>query len=102
VVRGGNATPDGNAAGTDSTTGTFMTGEAGRELVTTNRDVAVLNNMTTEAIMAAIQGYVPGGSFKSSGGNSFSVVNNNIVPSEAVGDSLGYRTAATLRGMAGG
>jgi hypothetical protein len=89
-----------NAAGTNSTgIGTFMTGEQGREFVTTNKDLAVLNNMTTEAIMAAMQSYIPGGSFASRGNVSNTINNTNIIPSEAVADSLGYRQAATLRGM---
>ncbi len=103
---GGAANPDAkgpNAAGTDSISGTFSVGEQGRELVTTNRDLAVLNNMTTEAIMAALSGYVAGGAaFGRGGGNSFTAINNNVVQSEAQADALGYTTAAQLRGMAGG
>lgn len=90
-----------HAAGTDRVSGTFSVGEQGRELVTTNRDLAVLNNMTTEAIMAALSGYVAGGAaFGRGGGNSFTAINNNVVQSEAQADALGYSTAAQLRGMA--
>jgi len=99
---GGKAKPSPNFTGTDSTgLGVFSVGEQGREILTTNRDLAVLNNMTTETIMRALNGYIPGGSFSKGGGSSFSVVNNNFVPSQAVADTLGYTTAATLRGMAG-
>jgi len=89
-----------HAVGTSSTgIGTFMAGEKGRELVTTNQDLAVLNNMTTESIMAAIRGYTPGGSFSSKGGSTNIINNNNYVPSQAVADSLGFSQAKTLRGQ---
>ncbi len=81
-------------------TGTFMVGEGGREIITTDQNLSVLNNRTTEQIMAALNGYIPGGSFSGGGGNSFSVVNNNVVQSEAQADALGYNTAAQIRGMA--
>jgi len=94
-----NVAKTGKALGGNAT-GTFMAGEQGREIITTDRNLAVLNNRTTEQIMAALQGYIPGGSFSGRGGNSFSVVNNNIVQSEAQADSLGYSTAANIRGLA--
>lgn len=81
--------------------GTALVGEQGPEFITTDQNLSVLNNKTTEAIIAALQGYIPGGMGGGrAGGNSFSVVNNNIVPNEATADALGYRTAAQLRGMA--
>jgi len=91
----------GFATGTDSAQGTFMVGERGRELMTSNRELAVLNNMSTEAIMAALQGYIPGGSFSGKGGgNAVTINNTNLVQSQAQADAVGYRTAQQLRGMA--
>jgi hypothetical protein len=88
-----------HAAGTSNATGTFIAGEAGPELVTTNRSLAVLNNKSTEAIMAALNGFIPGAS-KGGGGNKTVILNQtNYVPSQAVGDSLGYNTAQQLRGV---
>lgn len=89
-----------HAGGTDNATGTFMTGENGPELVTSNQSLAVLNNKSTNAIMAALQGFIPGGSVSKSGSSSFTAINNNIVQSEAQADAVGYRTATQLRGMA--
>lgn len=87
----------GHALGTRDAIGTFMTGESGREIVTSNEHLGVLNNATTEKIMAALQGWIPGGSFAK--GSTTNVINNtNYIPSEAVADTLGYRQAATLRG----
>lgn len=81
--------------------GTSLVGEQGREIVSSNKELSVLNNMTTEAIMAALQSFVPGGSFTRGGGSSYTAINNNIVQSEAQADALGYRTASQLRGMSG-
>lgn len=88
-----------NFAGNSSVTGTFSVGERGREIVTTNQDLAVLNNMSTEAIMQALSGYVPGGYASSVGTVNNTINNNNIIPNEATADALGYRQAETLRGM---
>jgi hypothetical protein len=88
-----------HAAGTDDAFGTFMSGEQGPEIISSNQHLAVLNNKSTDVIMAALQGYVPGGSFNKGGGNSYSVNNVNYVQSEAQADALGYKTAETLRGM---
>lgn len=83
-------------------TGTSLVGEQGREIVSSNKELSVLNNMTTEAILAAIQSFVPGHSFnKGGGGNSNTIVNNNNIPNIATADALGYRQAAQLRGMSG-
>ena len=90
--------PRGHAAGGQAI-GTFIAGEQGRELITTDRNLAVLNNKTTEQIMAALQQYIPGGSSSGRAGNTNIVNNTNIVPSQAVADTLGYRTAAQLRAM---
>jgi len=95
---GGASIPE-NAAGTQSAIGTFMTGEQGRELVTSNRQLAVLNNMTTEAIMSALNGYIPSGSPSQSSGRGAVVNNTNIVQSEAQADAVGYSTAKQLRGV---
>jgi len=99
---GGGDTPNrGYAGGTDSAIGTFRVGEQGPEIMTSNRELAVLNNMSTEAIMAALNGYIPGGSFSGKGsGGSVTVNNTNFVQSEAQADAVGYRTAQQLRGMA--
>jgi hypothetical protein len=91
----------GHAAGTSNASGTFMVGEQGPEIVTSNRALAVLNHQTTAAIMAALSGYIPGASSVSrAGGNVNSVTNNNYVQSQAQADALGYRTGEVLRGMA--
>lgn len=95
----GSAPVTGHASGTGSALGTFMTGEQGRELVTSNRQLAVLNNMTTEAIMSALNGYIPSGSSSQSSGRGVVVNNTNIVQSEAQADAVGYGTAQILRGM---
>lgn len=96
---GGSDTPTKkHALGTRDATGTFMAGEAGREVITTNQNLAVLNNKTTEAIMAALQGYIPGGSF-TRGGSTNIINNTNYIPNEAVADRLGFSQAATLRGQ---
>lgn len=92
-------TPTGGHASGGSFVGTSIVGEQGREIVSSNMGLSVLNNMTTEKILAALQGYVPG-----AGGGGSSYVNNtinnvNVVPSSAVADTLGYRQAQTLRGM---
>jgi hypothetical protein len=104
---GGTTTPPktnvpggGAATGFPNAMGTFMSGEKGRELISTNTELTVLNNMTTEAIMSALQGYIPGGSMSRGGGNSFTANNTNIIQSQAQADTLGYRTAEQLRGMA--
>jgi len=89
----------GAASGADSATGTFRVGEKGMEIASTNTDLAILNNMTTEKIMAALNGYIPGGSLSTRGGSTNIINNNNYIPSEAVADTLGYRQAATLRGQ---
>lgn len=91
----------GHAAGTSDATGTFMTGENGPEIVTTNKSLAVLNNVTSEAIMSALSPYTPsaGGSSKG-GGNSYTAVNYNNVQNIPQGDAVGYRTSRQLRGMA--
>lgn len=95
----GSAPPTHKSAGGNAT-GTFMAGEYGREIVTTDKQLSVLNNRTTEQIMAALQGYIPGGAmFGQASGNSFNVINNNFVQSEAQADALGYATAAQIRGM---
>lgn len=49
--------------------------------------------------MAALQGWIPGGSMNRSGGNTYTVNQANIIQSEAQADALGYSTAKTLRGM---
>lgn len=90
----------GAASGASNAIGTFKVGEQGMEIASTNTELAILNNMTTESIMAAIRGYTPSGSFSKSNGNSYSVNNVNYVQSEAQADALGYSTAKTLRGMA--
>jgi hypothetical protein len=95
---GGDTPTKKHALGTRDTTGTFMAGEAGREVITSNQHLAVLNNKTTEAIMAALQGYIPGGSF-TRGGSTNIINNTNYIPNEAVADRLGFSQAATLRGQ---
>lgn len=89
----------GAASGYPNAMGTFMVGEDGPEIVSSNKGVSVLNNMTTEKIMAALNGYTPGGSFSANGGSMNVINNNNYVPSQAVADSLGYSQAKILRGQ---
>ena len=76
-----------------------MVGEEGREIVTSDERLFVLNNRSTEAIMAAMNRYVPGAGYGRGGGNNYAVNNVNYVQSEAQADALGYSTAKTLRGM---
>lgn len=83
--------------------GTGLVGEQGREIVSSNTGLAVLNNMTTERILAALQAFVPGGNMTGRGGGNTNIINNvNNVPNVATADALGYAQAATLRGMNGG
>lgn len=59
-----------------------------------------LNKITPEAILQAIQGFLPGAAFSGkSGGNVNTIVNNNNIPNVAVADALGFKQASTLRGM---
>jgi len=99
---GGAVNPDaGNgpyAGGTDDASGSFMAGESGREIVTTDRRLAVLNNKTTEAIMAAVSGSLGRGNVTTNGGSKVvNLTQINNVPNQAVADALGYRTAKELR-----
>jgi len=90
---------DQHASGTDDAFGTFMVGEDGPEIVTSNQHLAVLNNSTTRGIMAALQSFIPSSSGSGSGsGSKITVNNNNFVQSEAQADSVGYSTAKVLRG----
>lgn len=90
-----------HAGGTPSAIGTFLAGEHGPELITSNRALAVLNNQTTSAIMSALQGFIPGGGgVTRAGGNSYQLNQTNVVQSMAEADALGYRTAQQIRGMA--
>lgn len=53
----GGETPPAHAAGTGATRpGTFLAGEQGPELITSNRSLAVLNNASTSSIMAGLRG----------------------------------------------
>lgn len=79
--------------------GTSLVGEKGAEIVSSNRGVAVLNNMTTENILAALQNFIPGAINTGKSGNTYIANNNNIVNSQAEADSVGYSTARVLRGM---
>lgn len=79
--------------------GTALVGEKGAEIVSSNRGVAVLNNMTTENILAALQNFIPGASSVGKSGNTYIANNNNIVNSQAEADAVGYSTARVLRGM---
>ncbi len=79
--------------------GTALVGEKGAEIVSSNRGVAVLNNMTTENILAALQNFIPGAINTGKAGNTYIANNNNIVNSQAEADSVGYSTARVLRGM---
>lgn len=96
----GTAKVEPHFTGTASTgVGVFSVGEKGREILTTNQDLAVLNNMTTDAIMAAMQSFTPGGSYKGSSGSTNIINNTNYIPNQATADALGYRQAEVLRGM---
>lgn len=59
-------------------------------------------NSSLSGITSALLSYVPTSSTTSGGGNNFTAVNNNFVQSTAQADRLGFSTAETLRGMAGG
>lgn len=100
-VDNGTTTTDGPfASGTGSATGTFMVGEEGPEIVTSNRALAVLNNKSTSAIMRALHS---GGAMMSgmgAGGNIYNVNQSVNVQSQAQADALGYATGRLIRGMA--
>lgn len=89
------------ATGFDDSGGqSFLVGENGPEIVTSDRSLAVLNNRTMQAIMGAVSGAVGRGSVQ--GGNSSKVVNftqNNITQNQAQSDALGYATGQQIRGM---
>jgi len=96
---GGDKGTPGKASG-GAATGTFMVGEQGRELVTTDRSLAVLNNQSTEAIMAALNGFIPGAGGRAGGGTRNTTLNQyNVVNSQAEASALGYETARQVRGM---
>lgn len=98
---GGNGTRpviDENAGG-GIFSGMSWVGEDGPEIITSDTSLAVLNNTTSiAALMAAMQTYIPGGSYNGGGARTNVINNTNIVPSIAVADRLGYSQAATLRG----
>lgn len=97
----GNTPTSGPHAAGGSFVGTGIVGEKGAEIVSSNTGLAVLNNLTTEKILAALNGFIPGASNVGKSGNNYTAINNNFVQSEAQADALGYKTATTLRGMAG-
>jgi len=100
---GGEAPNGGGASGGTDFSGTFWVGENGPEIMTTNRDVSILNNMTSEAIMAALSGYIPGGSIThNNGGNVFNAISYNTVQNTPQADAVGFQQAKVLRGMAAG
>lgn len=79
---------------------TALVGEGGQEIVSSNKDFAILNHKTTQAIMGAVYAFMNGtSSMASGGGNTFIASNTNYIQSEAQADALGYQTAASLRGM---
>lgn len=78
--------------------GLSWVGEEGPELISSDTSLAVLNNRTSEAIIAAMQPYIPGGSYRG-GGNTNIINNTNFLPNIPVADALGFRQAQTLRGM---
>lgn len=100
---GGGANPD--VTGAQASGGiipggrTHLVGEKGAELVTANTGLAVLNNRTTQAIMAALSPMGMSMSSAQSGGNVYNVNNYNYVQSQAQADAMGYRTAAQIRGL---
>lgn len=79
--------------------GTSVVGEKGREIISSNANVAVLNNLTTERLFAALQSFIPGAGSGNSSHVSNTIINQNNIPNIATGDALGYRQAATLRGQ---
>lgn len=84
--------------------GVFVAGERGRELISSDTDLAILNNRTTEAFLAGQRSvFTP-----LFGAQASNVVNNNqrnvtlqqtfIVQSQAQADSAAQQTADNLRG----
>ena len=95
----GNTPTSGPHAAGGSFVGTGIVGEKGAEIVSSNTGLAVLNNLTTEKILAALNGFIPGASNVGKSGNNYTAINNNFVQSEAQADSVGFSTAKVLRGM---
>lgn len=97
------ATPGtGHASGTSDTgVGSFLVGENGPEIVTTDKSLAVLNNKTVQAIMSAVSGAAGRGFGGGSGGGNKSVAITNInnVQSDAQADVIGWSTAKAVRGL---
>lgn len=98
---GGSSAGIGTHASGGEFVGTSLVGEQGREIVSSDTGLAVLNNATTERLMSALLGYIPGGSFGGKGNVSNTIINQNNIPNIATADALGYKQAETLRGMSG-
>ena len=53
--------------------------------------------------MAALSGYIPGGSIThNNGGNVFNAISYNTVQNTPQADAVGFQRAKVLRGMAAG
>lgn len=79
---------------------THLVGENGPELVTAGTSLSVLNNQSTDALIAALSGFIPGASKGSGGGTKNITLNQyNVVQSAAQASALGYETSRQLRGQ---
>lgn len=80
--------------------GTFSVGEEGREILSSDSSVAVLNNQTTEDIYGAVAAVLAGAGTVNTYNNTNSPVVNQIyyVQSQAQAMSAGQQTANAIRG----
>lgn len=76
---------------------THLVGENGPELVTAGTTLSVLNNKSTQALMSALQGFVPGASGAGNSVRNTTLNQYNIVNSQADASALGYETARQIR-----
>jgi hypothetical protein len=78
--------------------GVSLVGEAGPELISPNTAMAVLNNTTTQAILAGVQMAIAGAGSTSTTTININVLNNNANPAAAIAGS--DRLSNQLRGFA--
>lgn len=79
--------------------GTFMTGENGREIVSSNTALAVLNNRTTETLLSGLAALLSGGGMGSTR-NTQVIINNTFnTASMAQASGAGASLAARVRGF---
>ncbi len=94
-------TTDAPAAEGGSRRGTFLVGEDGPEIVTTDSRVGVLNNRSTQSMFAALAA-IGSGSFarpSTSSSRSATINQTNYINSRAEGENLAQRNADMIRGF---